>query len=66
MVDDTREGDAGDDQVGTKMKEDRRRKHEAKQVAAGFTRCIVRCHVDDVAKIKAYAAALLEKRRPIS
>jgi len=63
VADETREGDVGGDQVETKVKEDRRRKHEAKQVAAGFTRCIVRCHVDDVAKIKAYAATLLRQRK---
>lgn len=66
MADDRRAGGAGGDQVETKMKEDRRRKHEAKQVAAGFTRCIVRCHVDDVAKIKAYATTLLRERKRTS
>lgn len=66
MVDETRDDDLGAGQVEAKLKEDRRRKHEAKQVAAGFTRCIVRCHVDDVAKIKAYAATLLRERRRTS
>ncbi len=45
---------------------DRRKKHEARQAAAGFTRCIVRCHTDDVAKIKAYAATLLRQRQASS
>lgn len=53
---DQEEGEAG-------LKKDRRRKWEAKQAAAGLTRCIVRCHVDDVAKIKAYAAKLLRSRQ---
>ena len=48
---------------GAGLKEDRRRKWEAKQTAAGLTRCIVRCHVDDMAKIKAYAAGLLRSRQ---
>ena len=62
MVGETRGDDPGTDQMKAKPKDDRRRRHEAKQVAAGFTRCIVRCHVDDVAEIKAYAATLLRKR----
>lgn len=66
MVDETRRDDPGTDQVEAKLKDDRRRRHEAKQVAAGFTRCIVRCHVDDVAKIKAYATTLLRERRRTS
>lgn len=63
MADETRGDDPGTDQAEAKPKDDRRRRHEAKQVAAGFTRCIVRCHVDDVEKIKAYAATLLRKRK---
>lgn len=66
MVDETRRDDPGTDQVEAKLNDDRRRRHEAKQVAAGFTRCIVRCHVDDVAKIKAYATTLLRERKRIS
>lgn len=66
MVDETRNDDPGEDQVETKLKVNRRQKYEAKQVAAGFTRCIVRCHVDDVAEIKAYAALLLRRRKNIS
>ena len=42
---------------------DRRRKHDAAQAVAGYTRCTVRCHVDDVAKVKAYAAKLLAQRQ---
>lgn len=57
------EADPGTDQAEGKAKDDRRHRYEAKQVAAGFTRCIVRCHVDDVAEIKAYAATLLGKRK---
>lgn len=63
MADETRKDDLGADQAEAKPKGDRRHKYEAKQVAAGFTRCIVRCHVDDVAAIKAYAATLLRKRK---
>lgn len=63
MVDETPKDNPGEDQVETKLKVNRRQKYEAKQVAAGFTRCIVRCHVDDVDKIKAYAATLLRKRK---
>lgn len=57
------EGDSERDQAGAAPQVDRRKKHEARQVAAGFTRCIVRCHADDVAKIKAYAASLLKQRK---
>ncbi len=42
---------------------DRRRRHEERERAAGWTRCIVRCHVDDVEKVKTFAAALIEERR---
>jgi len=66
MVDETREDNPGTDQVEAKLRDDRRHRYEAKQVAAGFTRCIVRCHVDDVAKIKAYATTLLRERRRTS
>ena len=62
VADETRRDGSGTDQVEVKPKDDRRHRYEAKQVAAGFTRCIVRCHVDDVAEIKAYAATLLRKR----
>lgn len=63
MAGETRGDDPGTDQIEAKAKDERRHRYEAKQVAAGFTRCIVRCHVDDVAEIKAYAAILLRKRR---
>jgi len=63
VADEAREDDPGAAQVEAKLKDERRQRYEAKQVAAGFTRCIVRCHVDDVAKIKAYAAILLRERR---
>lgn len=62
MADETRGDDPETDQAESKAKDDRRQRYEAKQVAAGFTRCIVRCHVDDVDKIKAYAATLLRNR----
>lgn len=55
--------DSDRDQAGAEPQVDRRKKHEARQTAAGFTRCIVRCHTDDVAKIKAYAATLLRERQ---
>lgn len=58
-------GDKGGekDQASQQPAVDRRKAHEARKVAAGFTRCIVRCHKDDVAEIKKYAAALLAKRQ---
>lgn len=59
----TRDRGLKKDQAGQKPEMDRRKAHEARQVAAGFTRCIVRCHKDDVAEIKKYAAGLLEKRQ---
>lgn len=61
-----RDNDSKRDQAGAEPQVDRRKKHEARQAAAGFTRCIVRCHTDDVAKIKAYAATLLRQRRASS
>ncbi len=51
------------DQAEVKNTLDRRTRYEAKQMAAGYTRCIVRCHVDDVESIKAFATKLLIKRR---
>jgi len=48
---------------GDKARVDRRVRHEARQREAGYTRAIVRCHKDDVEKIKAYAARLLAVRR---
>ena len=62
-MDKAREDDPDRSRAEGKPKVDRRKRHEAKQVAAGFTRCIVRCHVDDVEKIKSYAAALLAERK---
>ena len=66
MADQTGESNSGTDQVEAKLKDNRRHRYESKQVAAGFTRCIVRCHVYDVEKIKSYAATLLRKRKHIS
>lgn len=66
MVDETRRDDPGTDQVEAKLKDERRQRYESKQVAAGFTRCIVRCHVDDVDKVKAYATTLLRERKRTS
>ena len=62
-MDERHDDDSERDQAGVEPQVDRRKKHEAQQVAAGFTRCIVRCHKDDMAKIKAYAATLLKQRR---
>ena len=62
-MDEAREEDPDRSRAEGKPKVDRRKRHEAKQVAAGFTRCIVRCHVDDVEKIKSYATALLAERK---
>ena len=45
------------------LRSDRRRRHRERERAAGFTRCIVRCHVDDVEQIKAYAASLIQARK---
>lgn len=66
MADETHGDDPGTNQAEAKPKDDRRHRYEAKQVAAGFTRCIVRCHVDDVDKVKAYAATLLRGRKHTS
>ena len=41
---------------------DRRRKYDDEQARAGFTRCTIRCHTDDVVRVKAYAARLLKRR----
>jgi hypothetical protein len=51
-----------EEKAATEARLDRRQRHRAREAAAGWTRCIVRCHVDDVAKIKAYASALIEER----
>lgn len=61
-----RDDDSERNQAEAEPQVDRRKKHEARQAAAGFTRCIVRCHTDDVAEIKAYAATLLRQRRASS
>lgn len=58
--------DSEKDQVKAEPQVDRRKKHEARQPTVGFTRCIVRCHTDDTAEIKAYAATLLRKRQASS
>jgi hypothetical protein len=63
VMSDRHNDDSERDQAGAEPQVDRRKKHEARQAAAGFTRCIVRCHKDDVAKIKAYAATLLRQRQ---
>ena len=65
-MDKMREGNSDEARAEGKPKVNRRKKYEAKQIAAGFTRCIVRCHVDDVEKIKAYAVTLLAKRGSLS
>ena len=51
-------------QAGSQLRSDRRQRYEERKRAAGFTRCIVRCHVEDVDAIKAYAAKLLAKWDP--
>ena len=66
LMGDGQSNDLKKDQAGAEPQVDRRKKHEARQAAAGFTRCIVRCHKDDVAKIKAYATALLRQRQGAS
>ncbi len=65
VMSDGHNDDSERDQAGAEPQVDRRKKHEARQIAAGFTRCIVRCHIDDVAKIKAYAATLLRQRQEL-
>ncbi len=66
VMGDEHNDDSEKDPVGAEPQVDRRKKHETRQAAAGFTRCIVRCHKDDVAKIKAYAATLLRHRQASS
>jgi len=47
---------------GGQEEESRKRRHIRKQLELGFTRANVKCHVEDIPKIKKYAANLLAKR----
>lgn len=44
------------------MQTTRGAKYEARLVAAGFVRLTVRCHVDDLERIKTFAAHLMSQR----